>query len=420
MPNYPLPRLLTKRLERTIKSFPVVVVTGARQTGKSTLVRAIPEARGRPYFTLDTRDVLSEAATDPDGFVRRTPVVTLDEVQRAPELLLSIKQVVDEQRNPGQFLLTGSANLLLMHRVAESLAGRAIYHALWPLTFGEQLGRASAGMWETFFREPTREWYDAVRSRGMDIPSSVRRNSDEGIPDWRALAMIGGYPTPSLTLPDAADRQEWFREYTQTYLERDLQDLAAIDNLTDFQRLMRAVTLRLGTLENQAELGRDIGMSRPTVRRYLGLMETSYQLVRVEPYSVNRTKRLIKAPKLYWSDTGLALHLAGSPEPGGAHFENMILHDLLAWRDSDPERPAVLYWRTANDEEVDFVIERQGRVLPIEVKATDNPGRNAARHLRTFLTEYPDLAVGALLLHSGRETYWLADNVLAAPWWAVL
>jgi predicted AAA+ superfamily ATPase len=183
---------------------------------------------------------------------------------------------------------------------------------------------------------------------------------------------------------------------------------------------MRAACLRLGNLVNQTELARDTSIPRATVQRYLDLLETSYQLTRLEPYSVNRTKRLIKSPKLYWADTGLALHLADQPDATGAHLENLVLCDLLAWRDAELARPSVLYWRTTGGEEVDFVLERRGGLLAVEVKASPRPTHRDARHLRSFLDEYPDTAHGALLLHTGSATEWLGDRVLSTPWWRVL
>jgi hypothetical protein len=182
---------------------------------------------------------------------------------------------------------------------------------------------------------------------------------------------------------------------------------------------MRAACLRIGQLLNQTELGRDVALQQPTVHRYLNLLETSYLLYRLAPYSVNRTKRLIKTPKLYWSDTGVALHLGGG-EPGGAHLENLVLSDLVSWRDARLERAEVFYWRTAVGEEVDFVIESGDRLLPIEIKATGRPRLADAAHLRTFRTEYGETSRAALLLHSGSTLEWLAPGILAAPWWRVL
>jgi predicted AAA+ superfamily ATPase len=409
--DYPyLRRHAAGLLQRALEVSPVVVLMGARQTGKSTLVQNEPFLGGRLYLTLDDLAARERAAAAPDDFVRSAPRLTIDEVQREPDLILAVKRAVDSDRPrvPGRFVVTGSANLLLMRRVSETLAGRATYATLWPLTRREKLGRGTAGLWSELVATPVAQWYDLVRRQ-------------EAMPgDWRAEVRAGGYPTPALELGSDEARQVWFDGYLRTYLERDLQDLAAIDNLLDFRRLMRATCLRLGNLVNQAELGRDTRIPRPTVHRYLNLLETSYQLVRLEPYSVNRTKRLIKTPKLYWSDPALALHLGGAEEPTGAHLENLVLLDLLVWRDAQVPRPEILFWRTAGDLEVDFVIEHRKGLLPVEVKASARPGTGAIRALEAFRDEYPDLFLGGLLLHDGTETQWVADRILAAPWHRVV
>jgi hypothetical protein len=185
-------------------------------------------------------------------------------------------------------------------------------------------------------------------------------------------------------------------------------------------RLMPAACLRLGGLLNQAELGRDTGIPAATLHRYLNLLETSFQLVRLEPYAVNRTKRLVKSPKLYWTDSALALHLSGEVQPRGAHLENLELTDLLAWREVARGEPQVLFWRAHSGEEVDFVIEAGARLLPVEVKAAARVRHHDARHLLTFREQYGDAVHGALLLHTGNDAFWVADRVLAAPWWRVL
>lgn len=402
-----LPRLVSAALAERMRVMPAVVVTGARQTGKSTLAeQLVPGARR--YATLDDLDVLDAARRDPEVLVGGPGPVTLDEVQREPELLRAVKRAIDRDRTPGRFLLTGSANLLLMRQVSESLAGRASYLTLWPMTRREQHGLGRCGRWEELFAAPDTGWRELLADE---------KDSAE---DWRMLARRGGFPTPALQLTKAADRRIWFDGYVRTYLERDLQDLASISTLPDFRRLMRAACLRMGQLVNQTELGRDVALPQPTVHRWLNLLETSYLLVRLPAYAVNRTKRLIKAPKIYWGDTGVALHLAEAEEPGGAHLENLVLQDLLAWRDARIEHAELAYWRTAIGEEVDFVIEAGGKLLPIEVKATARPRLADAVHLRTFRAEYGKRARAGLLLHTGSTLEWLAPDVLAAPWWRVL
>ncbi len=401
-----LPRLVSAGLAQRLRVMPAAVVTGARQTGKSTLVEYLVEG-ARRYHSLDDFDVLDAAQRDPEALVGGAQPVTIDEVQRAPGLLPAVKRAIDRNRKPGRFLLTGSANLLLMRQVSESLAGRASYLTLWPMTRREQRGLGSAGRWEELLATPDAQWRDLLAAE------------DDSADDWRALAYRGGFPTPALELTKPADRAIWFDGYVRTYLERDLQDLATISALPDFRRLMRAACLRLGQLVNQTELGRDVALAQPTVHRWLNLLETSYLLVRLPAYTVNRTKRLIKAPKIYWGDTGIALHLAGG-EPDGAHLENMVLHDLMAWRDARLERAELGYWRTSIGEEVDFVIEAEGKLLPIEVKATARPRLADCTHLRTFRSEYGKKARAGLLLHTGSTLEWLAPDLLAVPWWRVL
>jgi predicted AAA+ superfamily ATPase len=186
------------------------------------------------------------------------------------------------------------------------------------------------------------------------------------------------------------------------------------------RRLMAALCLRLGGLLNQAELGRDLGLPSSTVQRYLNLLEVSYQLIRIPGYSVNRTRRLIKAPKIYWSDTGLAMHLSGERSPRGAHLENLILTDLLAWAGAAVGRPNILHWRTNTGAEVDFLVETPRQLLPIEIKSARRVSGADARHLRTFLADYATETPGALLVYDGDETFWVDRNVLAAPWHLII
>ena len=402
-----LPRLVVRALSERLRAMPALVVTGARQTGKSTLAQQLVPG-SRRYRSLDDLDVLDAARRDPEVLVGGDEPVTLDEIQRAPELLHAVKRAIDQRRTTGRFLLTGSANLLLMRQVSESLAGRASYLTLWPMTRREQRGEGRCGVWEELLTTPDQEWPDLLTAQ-PDEPE-----------DWRALALRGGFPTPAVTMRSGAERAIWFDGYVRTYLERDLQDLASISALPDFRRLMRAACLRLGQLLNQTELGRDVALPQPTVHRWLNLLETSYLLVRLPAYAVNRTKRLIKTPKLYWGDTGVALHLSGMREPQGAHLENLVLHDLLAWRDARLEQSELCYWRTTVGEEVDFVIETEDRLLPIEIKAGARPRLREAAHLRAFRAEYGARARAGLLLHTGNTIEWLTPDVLAAPWWSVL
>jgi hypothetical protein len=404
-----LPRALTRVVEQALTTFPVVVLTGARQTGKTTLARHLPSAGRRTFRSLDDLRVLEQAEREPDLLVHEAPLLTLDEVQRVPDLLRAVKRAVDEHRRPGRFLLTGSANLLLMSRVSESLAGRAVYVRLGPLTQGEQSGQGAVGPWSGLLAAPS-----------ADAALAVLRARTPGQRDWSDAAQRGGYP-PVLGL-SATDQARWFEGYVTTYLERDVQQIASIAALADFRRLLRIAALRVGGILNQAEIARDAGLARPTVHRYLNLLEVSFQIRKLPPYAVNPTVRLVKTPKLYWTDCGLAAHLAGLSDAAelradqrcGAYLENLILAELDAWRECVAPRPEIFYWRTASGTEVDFVIEHQRRLVPIEVKAGSRARTADAAGVERFLEQYPRAKWG-LVMHTGSDCYALSRRVIAAP-----
>ena len=400
-----LPRAAGPLLERLLEVFPVVAVMGARQVGKSTLVRHLLALKGYLYLSLDDLDLRLQAEADPRVLLERGDRLILDEVQRVPELLLAIKRSVDEARIPGRFVLTGSAHLLLHAHLGETLAGRAAHLVLWPMTRREQRGLGRAGLWGELLALPLEAW-----------PSFLREARDLR-EDWRSAVARGGFPVPALLLKDWEERQMWLRAYLQTYLERDVPALRAVENLPELRKLMEALALRSGSLLNQSELARDLGISQPTVHRYLNLLEVSFLLVRLRGYARSRTKRLVKSPKVYLPDPALALYLAGG-SPSGAHLETLVLLDLLAFRDAQKNPPGLYYWRTASGQEVDFVLEVGEKLLPVEVKATSRPTPKDAQGLLAFLAEYPEVP-GGLLLHGGEEVFPLVDRVVAAPWWAV-
>jgi len=404
-----LPRAAQAALSKALATSPIVVVSGARQTGKTTLVRSHPKLSSHPYLTMDDFDLRALAQASPEAVLARAPALILDEVQRTKDLLIAVKRAVDNDpsRKAGRFVVTGSANLLMMESIGETLAGRAVYLPLWPLTRRERLGHGRAGIWSELLQTPAREWLDLLGAIGGEVE------------DWRQAVALGGFPVPAHQLRAQEERELWFSGYVQTYLERDLQPLRAVENLSDFRRLMRAACLRIGGLVNQTELGRDVGLNQPQVHRFMNVLEASYQLIRLSAYSVNRTKRLIKAPKIYWGDSGLAMHLSGESLPRGPHLENMILCDLITWRDLQVQRPEVLYWRTVQGQEVDFVVETPRRLLPIEVKAAARVQPADIKGLEAFMDEYPDLTDGALLLYAGTEVFPVSGRVLAVPWWKV-
>ncbi len=405
---HPRPRLLAAEVQRLMRSFPVVAVTGARQTGKSTLLTRLLQLKGARFETLDDLGALERARLEPDAFLEHDGTLVIDEVQRVPELLLAIKRHVDRRGRMGRFLLSGSANLALLHRVSESLAGRAATVTLHPMTLRERSGEGAAGSWSTL----------------LERPQSLAAAGRAPVDDW---VLSTGFPAPALK-PGARFRWDWLEAYTRTYLERDLQELSRIDALVDFRRLMRALALRQGRMMNQTELGRDAGLPQPTVHRYLNLLEASWLLHRLPAYAVSRTKRLIKTPRLFVADTGLAASLAGvTTKPQAAEaalrgplLETLVLTDFLAWQQVAHPRPEIHYWRTATDLEVDFVIEQGGELIALEVKATTSPGLNDAESIRALLEEYGPRARHGVVLHAGEQTLKLADRVWAVPLTALL
>ncbi len=401
-----LPRLMSATINTHLQAMPAVILTGSRQTGKSTLVKQI-ESDSRKFYSLDDFETLHTAQRNPMAIANSRSRIAIDEIQRAPNLLTAVKLAIDEDRKAGQFLLTGSANLLLMQNAAESLAGRASYLSLWPMTRREQLGLQTCGNWGNLCSHKESDWLEIL-------------HCDAGPKeDWSSLSRRGGFPVPAVHSRSDAERAIWFDGYVRTYVERDLQQLSSVASLADFQRLVRAVCLRLGGISNQTELSRDTGIAQPTVHRYLNLLETSCLLVRLTAFFSNRTKRLVKSPKLYWCDTAMALHIARVDSPTGAHFENMLLLDLLAWRAAAKERADIHYWRTTVGDEVDFVIETANALIPIETKSSKRVHLGDTKHLRTFRRQY-DGARAGLLIYAGDDIKWLTDDVLAVPWWKII
>jgi predicted AAA+ superfamily ATPase len=307
----------------------VVILSGARQTGKTTLAGSPEIGADREYRTMDEFSTLEVARRDPAALVAGAERMTLDEIQRAPQLLSAVKIEVDRDRRPGRFLCTGSANLLLMAQVSESLAGRAVYLDIPPLT------------WPEIERAPLAATLDAAIAAASaehflkkSFRASARRN---GVSVSEAI-FRGGFPVPALSR-DAAMRGRWFEGYAATYLERDLRLLSAIGDLVAFRRFMQAAALRNGALLNVAQLAQDAGIPPSTAGRYLSLLEVSCLVWRVPAFTVNRGKRLSKTPKLLWLDSGLAAHLAGFQDSGqlaesrlyGAWLKSWVGHHLRTW-----------------------------------------------------------------------------------------
>lgn len=403
-------RWFVKNLESALRVLPVTVVTGARQTGKTTLVKSLSPSRA--YFTLDDVGVLDQAERQPDSLLRSRPV-TLDEVQRTPPLLLAVKRAVDERRRAGDFLLTGSANLLLMDRVADTLAGRAIYLELPPFCPAEWQQRKDALLPLDRLFAPDfdfREW-----------PAETG--------DWPAWLLRGGYP-PALAIESDADRALWFSAYVQTYLERDLRQLSAVSSLPDFQRVMALASNRTGRLLNQADLARDAALTHPTTHRYLNLLETGCLVTRIRPFATNPNVALVKTPKLLWTDCGLAAALAAIKTPAGAMsrpdsgfwLEQALYQTLQTWRALDPLQRKLHFWRDRPGHEVDFILEQNGKLIALEIKsgsAVTSSDASGIRAFRDSLKKNQPL-IRSVVLHAGRQGRPLDTDILALPWgWMV-
>jgi predicted AAA+ superfamily ATPase len=399
-------RWITPSLQEASQDHPVIVLTGARQVGKSTLLLNAEPFRDWRFQSMDDFDVLAQARRDPDALWAGTDRVILDEVQKAPELLVVVKRAVD--RNPGKyhFVLSGSTNLLLMKQVSESLAGRAVYFVLDPMALGE-----------LHLVQPS----DILkRLLAGDIPAEG--NIPQAPPDPTDILMRGLMPS-LLTLDSPQSWIRWWDGYVATYLERDLRQVAQIDALLDFHKVMELVALRSGQLLNQSDISRDAQVSQATVHRYLNLLETTNLFERLPAYTVSHTTRLLKSPKAFLNDPGLAVFLSGYYELDdlkkareyGSFFETLIYHHLRLLTRLMTPTGRLYFWRTREGTEVDFVVEHGRRVMVVEVKSTNNPGYRDISGLQAFLSEHPDAAAG-LLVHSGREIKRLDKKILAIPW----
>ncbi len=395
-----LKRCLESQIIMVAQKEPVTILTGARQVGKSTLLENLfPDWR---MISLDDFDLLKRVQDDPEFLLRETKII-IDEVQRAPKLLQVIKQAVDRSNRSCRYVLTGSANLLLMNKASESLAGRAVICNLRPFTIGEREGRAVTSTIDSLFK-------------GL-APEKLRTNKDDKMSEF---ILNGWMPVIALEERTHPESMRWYEGYVTSYLEKDLRSLSQIDSLSDFKNLMKALALRSGQILNQTEIGRDVTLKQPTAHRYINILESSLLLERLPAYSVNRTKRLIKAPKPYYIDSGLAAYLAGvssreeDEKVWAALVETAVLHHLRVWGEMQTPKANIYYWRTVSGDEVDFVIEMGRHLVAIEVKATSHPKHSHADALKTFMNEYPN-CVAAAVVHLGDEMEQLGERIFSIP-----
>lgn len=402
------PRNLKRLLLEAAGDTPVILVNGARQTGKSTLIKALFSDSSQPapeYISFDDLGLLNAALKDPQSFVEMLPErVIIDEIQRAPELMLPIKHSVDRNRRPGRFFLTGSANVLALPKIADTLVGRIEIHTLWPLSQGE-LGGARESFIDTVFGR------DRLNSgKCVDLTQLIE------------VMSIGSYPDV-LKRATPLRRKNWFAGYITTLIERDVRDLRNIEQLTIMPKLLQLIASRAGGLLNHSDLARSLGMKLTTVKMYLSLLQLLFLVVPLPPWFGNIGKRLVKSAKIYLNDTGLLCHLLGCDAKAiarngsllGTIYENFVLMELIKQISWSETHPRLYHFRTENGDEVDIVLETgDGRIVGIECKA-NSLARGAAKGLKTLKELTGQKFHRGIVLYPGSHIIGIDTDIEAVP-----
>lgn len=397
-----LQRTIEPFICRAAAEFPVVMLTGPRQSGKTTLLRHL-FAETHRYFSMELPDVQAAAINDPRGFLELSPPPAIfDEIQYVPGLLPYLKERVDAQRQRmGQFILTGSQNILLAQGVTESLAGRAAILRLFPLSFREISGVPQAPL----------PWEEGPR---------VPRGRIAYLELWQSF-LRGGYPEPVVT-PER-DLGLWHASYVQTYLERDVRTIRQVGELSQFQSFLRALAARSAQLLNTSDLARDLGVAVNTVRAWLSVLEATYQIVVLRPYHANVGKRLVKTPKVYFADVGTLCYLVGLKDAehaaagpmGGAIMETAVVNEVVRTLTHRAQEPHLYFWRTATGTEVDLVVDIGDKVVPIEVKLSTTPRASMAAGIAAFRRDLGDRVHKGYVIHPGDTKLPLSPDAVAWP-----
>jgi predicted AAA+ superfamily ATPase len=401
-------RKLSERLKESLSDTPAVYLRGARQVGKSTLVKMIADSDyPAGYMTLDNQTLLDAATSDPRGFVAglELPAI-IDEVQRSPELLLAIKERIDAERRPGMFLLTGSAGLMSMPKVADSLAGRMDTLTLWPLSQGEL-----AGTRETFVQS-------LLQGRVGDLAAPAE--------DYRDLSDVittGGFPEP-VRRASAKRRADWFDSYVRSMIERDVRGIANIQNITDITRILGLLAARTATLLNRSEMSRTLGIPHSSLSRYMNILAQLFLVHELPAWSGNLGKRLVRTPKTHLVDTGLAAALIGADEQSldrnrelaGRLLENFVINEIKKQLEMYGLKARAYHFRSHSGQEVDLLLESaSGQAAGLEIKLSAtvrNEDFKGLRHLKDLLGAR---FVGGAVLHAGRDRVPFGDDLYAVP-----
>ena len=401
-PQY-IERSLEPILRRAVSEFPAVVLTGPRQSGKTTLLRHLFGSHHK-YVSLEVPDIRAAAVEDPRGFLELySPPVIFDEVQYTPDLLSYIKEKIDSNRTEkGQYLLSGSQNLLLAEKVTETLAGRVAVLRLLPLSRRESEGRPHFPfVWER-------------------AHSSSQRHSQSYRDLWSSF-LQGGYPELA-TEPDR-DVFLWHASYFQTYLERDVRSLRQVGDLIQYQNFLRVLAARSAQLVNLTDIARDLGVAVNTIKAWLSVLEATYQVIVLRPYFANVGKRLVKTPKVYFTDVGTLCYLAGLKDPdhaalgpmGGAIMETAVLSEIVKTLTHQGIDPRVYFWRTLAGSEVDIVVETTSGLVPIEVKLSATPKPSMASNIKNFQRNLKSVTTDGYVVHPGDIHLPLGSGVSALP-----
>jgi len=415
-------RHITDNMTVRMKDEQIIALTGARQTGKTTLCeKEIPVAANLPftYITFDDPDERLRFQKAAVSILERldTPLVILDEVQKLPSIFDPLKLVTDrEKKQEGRFsrtfLLTGSSQFLLMRNVHETLAGRIALFNLHPLSLSEMMGGKSTCLLERIWR--LQKIGEQDRKDFFSLPPDMVRKMIS-LRD-RHLAW-GGYP-PVWQRQDDASKANWLKDYRRTYLERDIADVGQVADIDLFAQAQKILCARTANILSVSEVARDLSLTVNTVKRYIGLLTMSFQCHLLPPYYANVGKRLVKSPKIFFPDTGLLRMILGDLSvSSGALYESWLFSELNKWRQLQPVAPELFFYRTSGGREIDFLVAGKDRILPIEAKSYDQVSSSDGRNLESFLKEYGSATATGLVIYPGRDLVEIRENIWAVPDW---